>query len=200
LTRANRRIRRPLVSNLDVFIRTLTAGSIFLLLSVPALLPQDVPAAQPYDDTDAYEIYSLLLPHEESYSFAGETLMIQETTVAEHVLGACLKNSDAKRFKGAIEGYNRIYDKNWRLQRQFKISKSYKLVGANVISALPDRPETAVSYVTLSPVGFNRDRTQAIVFASSSCGGFCGSWRFHILEKVHGKWNEARVAMCSGAL
>jgi hypothetical protein len=32
-----------------------------------------------------------------------------------------------------------------------------------------------------------------------SCGGLCGSWRFHILEKVHGKWNEAKVAMCIGA-
>jgi len=180
-------------------MRTLTAGLIFLLLSVAALVPQQVPAAQPYDAPDAYEIYSLLLPHEESYGFAEGTLMIQENTVAEDVSGACLKSNDAKRFRGAIAGYNRIYNKNWLLQRQFQISKSYRLVGDNVISSLPDRPQTAASYVSLSPVGFNHDRTQAIVFVRSSCGGLCGSWRFHILERVHGKWNEARVPMCVGA-
>ena len=180
-------------------MRALTASPILLLLSVTALVPQDdVPAAQPYNDPDAYQIYSLLLPHEESYGFAEGTLMIQENTVAEDVSGACLKSTDAKRFKGAIAGYNRIYKKNWLLQRQFQIPKSYRLVGANVISALPDRPPAA-SYVSLSPVGFNRDRTQAIVFVRSLCGGLCGSWRFHVLEKVHGKWNEAKVAMCVGA-
>jgi RNA-directed DNA polymerase len=31
----------------------------------------------------------------------------------------------------------------------------------------------------MSPVGFNREKTQAIVFVESSCGGLCGSWQFH---------------------
>ena len=179
-------------------MRVLPAGPILFLLSVAALVPQDLPATQPYNDPDAYQIYSLLLPHEESYGFAERTLMIQETTVAEDVSGACLKSTDAKRFKGTIAGYNRIYKKNWLLHRQFQIPKSYRLVGAKVISALPDRPPAA-SYVSLSPVGFNLDRTQAIVFVRSSCGGLCGSWRFHVLEKNQGKWNEAKVAMCVGA-
>ena len=75
--------------------------------------------AQPYHDADAYEIYSLLLPHEESYGFAEDTLMIQENTLAEDIMGACLKQPDATRFKGAIAGYNRTYKEKWALQPQF---------------------------------------------------------------------------------
>jgi hypothetical protein len=34
---------------------------------------------------------------------------------------------------------------------------------------------------------------------SSSCGGLCGSWRFHLLEKVHGNWKEVPGDICQGA-
>jgi hypothetical protein len=155
--------------------------------------------AKPYDIEEAYKVYSLVLPHEESYGFAKDTLMIRDNTVAEDVAGGCLTQADTHRFKDAIAGYNRVYKGKWTLQRHFQIEKPYRIVGSEVISALPDHPQSAASYVSVSPVGFNRDKTQAIVFVESSCGGLCGSWRFHLLEKVHGTWNEVPVATGVGA-
>jgi hypothetical protein len=38
-------------------------------------------ASKPYEVEDAYQIYSLLLPHEESYGFAKGELIIQQDTV-----------------------------------------------------------------------------------------------------------------------
>ena len=180
-------------------MRTLTLSLIVPLLTIVISLAQQPSTAQPYDNADAYQIYSLLLPHEESYGFAEEALMIQENTVAQDISGACLRPADANRFRSAIAGYNRVYKRKWLLRRQFQIAKPYRIVAAKVISALPDRPQSAVSYVSLSPVGFNREKTQAIVFVKSSCGGLCGSWRFHFLEKIHGKWKEVPVATCFGA-
>jgi hypothetical protein len=202
----NRRNGHLLVSNQvgnigskGVQMRTLTLSLIVPVLSIVTSLAQQSSTAQPYDNADAYQIYSLLLPHEESYGFAEDALMIQENTVAQDISGACLTSADANKFKSAIAGYNRADKRKWLLQRQFQIAKPYRIVGAKVISALPDHPQGAVSYVSLSPVGFNREKTQAIVFVRSSCGGLCGSWRSHFLEKVHGKWNEVRVATCVGA-
>jgi len=180
-------------------MRTLTITLIVLVLSIGTAAAQESPDEQPYDDADAYEIYGLLLPHEESYGFAKDALMIQENTFPEDISGACLRQADAKRFRGAIAGYNRIYKKKLLLKPEFQIAKPYRIVGAKLISALPDHPQGAVSYVRMSPVGFNREKTQAIVFMESSCGGLCGSWRFHFLEKVHGKWNEVSLATCVGA-
>jgi hypothetical protein len=169
------------------------------VLNTTAATGQESSAVQRYEDADAYKIYDLLLPHEESYAFAKDALMIQENAFAEDVSGACLRQADAHRFKGAIADYNRVREKKWLFQRHFQIAKAYRIVGTEVISALPDRPPSAVSYVRMSAVGFNRNKTQAIVLMESSCGGLCGHWRFHFLEKVHGKWNEVPVATCIGA-
>jgi hypothetical protein len=187
------------IGSKGVQMRTVTLGLIVPVLSIVTSLAQQSSPMQPYYNADAYQIYSLLLPHEESYGFADDALMIQENTVAPDISEACLKPEDANKFKSAIAGYNRANKRKWLLQRQFQIAKPYRIVGVKVISALPDHPQGAVSYVSLSPVGFNREKTQAIVFVRSLCGGLCGSWRFHFLEKVHGKWKEVQVATCIGA-
>ena len=187
------------ISTSSVQVRTLNISFIALLFVCNAATQESTPA-RPYHDTDAYKIYTLLLPDEESYGFAENALIIEEHTQSVHISGACLSQTNADRFKDAVAGYNRIYKKKWQLQPEFQIAKPYRIVGAKVISALPDHPQGAVSYVSMSPVGFNRGKTQAIVFVESSCGGLCGSWRFHFLEKVHGKWREASVPACVGAL
>jgi hypothetical protein len=51
-------------------------------------------------------------------------------------------------------------------------------------------------FIIVSPVGFNPDKTQAIVYSGSSCGSLCGRWSFHLLEKVAGKWREAPGVTC----
>lgn len=169
-----------------------------MVLNVTAATGQESSAARRYEDADSYKIYNLLLPQEESYAFAKDAL-IQENAVSQDVSGACLRQADANRFKGAIADYNRVQEKKWLFQRHFQIAKAYRIVGTEVISALPDSPQSAVSYVRMSPVGFNRDKTQAVVFMGSSCGGLCGSFRFHFLEKIDGKWKKAAIATCVGA-
>ena len=143
-----------------------------------------------YDDKDAYEVYSLLLPHEESYGVATATLMIQEQTKPYLSVGTDLTREAWNKFKGAVADFNRLDKKNWLLQRRFQIEKSYKLISSDVIKTLPDQPQSAAALVFMSPVGFNRDKTRAIVYMGSQCGGLCGSARFHLLEKVRGKWME----------
>ena len=49
----------------------------------------------------------------------------------------------------------------------------------------------------MSAVGFNKETTLAVVYTGSSCGGLCGSWSFHLLEKTDGKWKEAPGVTCS---
>lgn len=180
-------------------MRQLTAIVVISVFLTPEVLAQSAADTKLYGVAEAYKIYSLLLPHEESYGFAKDTLMVQENTVAEDVSGACLTQTDANKFRDAIAGYNRVYRKKWLLRRHLQVEKPYRIVSSEVIAALPDHPQSAVSYVRMSPVGFNREKTQAIVYVESSCGGLCGSWRFHLLEKVHGNWHEVPVATCIGA-
>src|SRR5438874_6741080 len=137
------------ISARNVQMRMLTVSLIVPLLSLATAIAQESPAAQSYNDAGAYEIYSLLLPQEESYGFAKDALMIQENTIPEDISGACLRQTDANRFKGAIAGYTRIYKGKWLLQPQFRIVKPYRIAAAKVISALPDHHQSAVSYVSV---------------------------------------------------
>ena len=181
-------------------MRTLSFVLIVSVLGIVTATPQEPSAAPPYVESDAYQIYSLLLPQEESYGFAKGTLIIQEETVASAaVAGACLTPEDARRFKNAASNYEHARTKKWLLQRQFKIEKAYEIVDSNTIARqeASDQPRPkSGGHVFLSPVGFNREKTLAIVYSGSICGGLCGSAQFHLFEKVNGQWKEVPGVMC----
>lgn len=158
-----------------------------------------------YDAEDAYQIFSLLLPDEESYGFAKGTLVIQEDTLSNAVSESCLTPDAASRFREAIADYKRINSKPWLLQRKFQIEKPYEIVSSDDIGvAFGDggwkgfhkRWPNSGGYIVMSAVGFSKEKTQAIVYTVSGCGGSCGRWRFHLLEKIDGKWNEVRGVTC----
>lgn len=54
-------------------------------------------------------------------------------------------------------------------------------------SVLPD----SALVVGLSPVGFNRERTVAVVFGRSVCGMLCGAGEIRVLRKQQGRWLPA---------
>jgi hypothetical protein len=63
----------------------LAGVAIFFILPVAGittLAAQEPDTPIPYDDPDAYQIYSLLIPHEESYEFGKGTIVIREETVS----------------------------------------------------------------------------------------------------------------------
>jgi hypothetical protein len=184
-------------------IRSLVAAC---LCGSPIVLGQASVAANPYDVKDAYKIYSVLLPLEESYGFAKGTVVIQGETVPEQVASQpCVTREAAIRFKEAIANYHRVNRDQKLLKRQFQIEKPYEVVNSDTIQALfkeggwesfYKRHPDSGGYITMSAVGLNKGKTRAIVYTGSSCGGLCGSWRFHLLEKIDGNWKEVPGVSC----
>jgi hypothetical protein len=112
----------------------------------------------------------------------------------------------ASRFKDAIADYKRLNKKPWLLQRQFQIEKPYEIVSSDAIGVLfkdsgwdsfYKRYPDSGGYVIMSAVGFNKEKTRAVVYTGSACGGLCGLWRFHLLEKIDGNWKEVPGVSCS---
>jgi len=168
---------------------------------------QTTSGAPTHDFTDAYQIYSLLLPHEESYEFAKGTVVIQEEMVSDRAVSErCVTPEAARRFKDAIADYRHVNSQRGVLKRQFRIERSYEVVSSDTIKALfkdggwgsfyKRYPESG-GYIIMSAVGFNKERTRAIVYTGSSCGDLCGSWRFHLVEKIHGNWREVPGVSCA---
>jgi hypothetical protein len=172
------------------------------------IVAQDSTAAQPYEVADAYEIYSLLLPGEQSYGFAQGTLVIQEETLASVELDDnCLTPQAAREFKDAIEDYKR-HNKPMVLQRRYKIDRPYELVTTETIGnfirdfnwdEFYKRYPGSGGIIMMSAVGFNRQRTLAIVYTWSTCNNLCGRGSFNLLKKAHGKWVSVPGVRCSVA-
>jgi hypothetical protein len=111
----------------------------------------------------------------------------------------------ASRFKDAITDYNRRNRKQWLLQRNFQLEKPHEIVSSDTLEALYDksgwdgfyeRYPASGGYLVMSAIGFNSEKTRAIVYTGSVCGGLCGRWGFHLLEKVDGKWREVPGVTC----
>jgi hypothetical protein len=183
---------------------------LFLIVGLASVLCFCVSAqnstSEHYDNEDAYEIYSLLLPGEQSYSFAKSTLVIQLETVGFVKLDDdCLTPQVALEFKDAIEGYKR-HTEPMLLQRKFKIDKPYELVSTEAIGTLiknynwnsfyKQYPDSG-GIIRLSAVGFNRQKTLAIVDTGSSCNNQCGRGSLHLLKKIDGKWKLMPGVLCS---
>ncbi len=164
--------------------------------------------AAEYDDQDAYAIYSRFLSGEQSYGFAKGTIAIQQETTAPVKLDDyCLTPEAAREFKDAIEDYKR-HTEPMLLQRRFEIDKPCELVSTETIGTLIKnynwddfykRYPDSGGIIRVTAVGFNRQRTLAIVFTGSTCNNLCGRGSLVLLKKIDGKWKPVPGVQCSVA-
>src|ERR1035438_4288076 len=108
-----------------------------LLLGSSGVTAQSDVTPQVYADTEAYRVYSVLLPHEESAELAKGTLVIQEESqVDPEPPETCLPNEDRQKFAEAIADYKRVNRKPWLLQRHFEVQNPYQIVSTETIHVL----------------------------------------------------------------
>jgi len=159
---------------------------IFVLLSSLILVSQDAQheLVAPYENADAYDVYDAIL----SIDAASATSPLVISAVTEPS-GMCLKpEGEWKRLlMPAIADYNEQNEKTYRLQPKFRMKQQYELLAKQEIYARFKHPGEG-GWVVLSAVGFNRQRTVAILWVSTGCPGLCGSGTFHVLHKIEGKW------------
>ena len=188
---------------------------IILLLILTSFLPQIAPVKSdnpplPYEDIDAYEVYAAILPSDWPWREVGaKRLIISRETKGYEM---CLRpEKEYEEIVGpAISDYVRLNKRPWHLQRNFQIQKPYKIITSDELNSIFERgvegwkmfyekyPDSGGS-IELSAVGFNADKTVAVVYMGHSCGGLCGGGRFHVLQKEDGKWRllEWKGESCS---
>jgi hypothetical protein len=87
-----------------------------------------------------------------------------------------------------------------RFTRRFNITRRYVLISEKDIDDLFRKgvgdgwekfyrkyPKTD-GYATFSRVGFNAEKTQALVYQAHGCGGLCGGGSYILLTKTNGVW------------
>jgi hypothetical protein len=88
------------------------------------------------------------------------------------------------------------------LERKLSIKIDYQLIkdeevegffkeGGGGWEAFHKKYPKASGIMTVSRVGFNADKTQALVYTGWSCGGLCGGGGYTLLTKKSGGWVKA---------
>ena len=166
---------------------------------------------QAYHDYDAYQIYVLLLPQAEASE--KHSLVIEEQTSAKLQQPdgfpsgpeACVDASVAGDFQEAIADYNRVNQQRWLLQRDFQIERPYVIASSDALKGFSKADwwgdfykhyPNSGGFQEMSAVGFNKERTRAIVYSGASCGKLCGDWSFHLFKKVEGAWKQVPGVNC----
>jgi hypothetical protein len=187
----------------------------FLLCSLLLFLPpsseqSDSSSSLPaYDDAEAYEVYSAAMPMDSSYQDSKTVLILQTIPPSEWLIGSPrgALHGDAefnRTFAPIFDSFDKANLESKSLEQHFAIPKPYELISQHDIDTAFRRrasngmddgwsgfretfPES-VGYLILSAVGFNADRTLALVYIEHRCGGLCAAERYYMLEKRKGHW------------
>jgi hypothetical protein len=153
------------------------------------------------EEQDAYEIYSMLLRTEVGPEWKIAAWAITEQTQTFPVFGSsnddhlrqCLSVSQDQKsiYQPLIQDYVAKNQRKLVLERKFDLPQ-YALVDFGRTSGRANPPGAASIVFEVSAVGFNRDRTRALVYVGHHCGSLCGGGRYHLLVKNDGKWQVDR--------
>jgi hypothetical protein len=184
-------------------------GFLAVFVAFFAVLPsvgQDgpqVPHAKPYVDPDAYAIYAVLLTAHMENFFVIESEMQYLPSVKES--GIKGGPEFTKVWGAVLADYVDKFHQKWTLTHDLPLDVPYELVTKAEIGTLfkstvtsgwqnfTGRYPGARGYYSFSAVGFNEEKTHAIVQMNNLCGSLCGYGSPHFLEKVDGKWREIKV-------
>ncbi|HEX8072226.1 MAG TPA: hypothetical protein VF546_19930 [Pyrinomonadaceae bacterium] len=174
--------------------------------------PADLSAPAPARDADAYAVYSHLLEAEFVWPDV-RLLVIERRTESMGPLAAESLGEPGSCFAPValpetIRDYLSVNGRGrQRLQAAFRLPVPYELVGQEELAGLGPkdvdvfwthfnaRYPGAPGLLTLSAVGFNEERTQAIVYATHACGDACGGGTYYVLERRSGGWEVVRRRM-----
>ena len=181
----------------------MTPSIILLLISLPSLFQSTSASAagpQPaYQVTEAYEVYSAILPSEWTWREAKARKLVIRSDTRTYDMCLVPEKEYEEMIGPAISDYVRQNQKTWILQKNLSIEKPYEIIRWDEIEPMFEQglegwktfyekyPDSG-GWIELSAVGFNADKTVAVVYVGHSCGGLCGGGGFQVLQKRDGKW------------
>ncbi|HET9402311.1 MAG TPA: hypothetical protein VFO34_15310 [Candidatus Acidoferrales bacterium] len=142
-----------------------------------------------YEDEQGYAVLSTLLdalPKERAGS--SPLIRIFYLTETEKRTANATYCRIPEEFHAAAEDFDKPHGEA-ELADKFKLNVEYEIV-----SEVKRPPMNYVHYLTA--VGFDPDRTHAVVFIDRVCGNVCGTGDFYFLRKEPSGWQRVVVGGC----
>jgi hypothetical protein len=165
---------------------------------------QDVTEATSYSDPDAYAVYAALMKSDKSPKLVVGALTEAKPGANRQYFGFKPPRQIDKVWRTAIADFIEKYQKPQTLQRAIPLTTPFEFLtegGSDQFLASVESKERfrrrfplAQGVYTFSSVGFDRERTHAVVDMNYFCiEGQCGYGGTYLLEKRKGVWCEVEV-------
>lgn len=163
-------------------------------------------------DADEYAVYAALFA-EKGDDKEGKQVVLENATVVNDTFSQRMDQKSIEKLFGLpsiTDAINDFLTKNRKssvLTDQFKLKATIVLItNSDVKRMFHDSIEggwdlfhtkypNANSIHTLSRVGFNKDKTAALVYHTYSCGALCGQGQYVLLGKHDGQWKIEKESM-----
>lgn len=173
-----------------------------VLLGTVQAVPDEKAKIESYSDADAYAVYAAVIPKVFEFSKPKTIVIQQETeTYARGDSKHYIKGNSAFQtaWGTTIQAFERANRTSKLLQPMFPTGTTYVLLPSATITELTRKSDCkefksrypdAYGHVSMSSVGFNPEKTKAILTMDSlSCEA--GGGQFYLMEKKDGRWVEA---------
>ena len=160
-------------------------------------------------ENEEYAVYSALINENTSDENINRVLVIQDQPTAwvgsldeeKNTFYDDLLKSSSLLLAETVDDLRAKNNEAHAFTRRFDIKRRYVLVSEKEIEDIFKEgggwweefyrryPESR-GFATFSRVGFNDDKTQALVYQAYSCGGLCGGGGYVLLVKVNGVWTN----------
>jgi hypothetical protein len=156
-------------------------------------------------ETEEYAVYAALITENVGENNAELLLVINEmpspwiTPVdAQADFYEKIKEDSPALLTETVDDLRAKNKESFKLTRNFNIKPQYVLVSEQDLSfdakagdwwkTFHDKYPKARGIMTFSRVGFNSNKTQALVYRANHCGGLCGGGNYYLLRKKNGVW------------
>ncbi len=196
-------------------MRVFAHALLFALLSAPGT--QGIPAShgrlRNYSQQEAYQVYAAVLQGTRP-TLKGKPLIIIRETVSIAGIYLVKEYCDPHLQQlpaDLLEDFNRKNKTQMLISRKIPIDLPYDLVSQDELIDISQkstrdplafwrefyqRYPNSGGYTSVSAVGFNSAKTQALVYVAHRCGGTCGSGGYVFLQKRNGQWAGKNVPGC----
>jgi hypothetical protein len=184
-----------------------------LLIALSPALPGSHLRPHSYCQPEAYPVYAAVLQGLRPNLYGKPLIIIRETvTVAGIALVKQYCDPRLQRLPADVpEDFNRKNKAQMLISRKIPIETPYELISREELNNISQGSGRSVvgfwehfyqrypgsgGYTSLSAVGFNSTRTEALVYVAHRCGSLCGSGEYVFLQKQNGQWAGHAVQGC----
>lgn len=156
-----------------------------------------------YMDADSYQIYAALLQEHKCPFYVIRAEIVGTPALTARNLGIKGDRNFRRTWGVVMEDFAKQNRTSKLLVHNIPVDTQYELLPSSEIFR-SERGQTgwddfyrrypsSDGYYWFSAVGFNSERTRAIVKFNHLCGSLCGSGEPHFFQKKNGKWKEVGV-------